>query len=279
MASEVRETAVAEEPKAERVSFFTLDLRRIGRGRLIRALAIGLCIISISILPAWRLLWYFPLYGYMDFLPTRDVHGRYRAAWHWIDGKEIRIYAAPGVARGSVQEIAEGVQAMVDEANLDFAVKVLPLPPAVEEAYQESLSKHTQHGVSETRISFNQLASRLITLRDGDPHADILVVNAPMTECWWAFGMASFTCGVGVLQENNASFHLGKHETCHLLGYHYHDSLPLVVLGYREHPLPWKRETLMMLYGKGDDLSPRARDALHYFWRGMEKRSGKQFLK
>ncbi|MHB9107364.1 MAG: hypothetical protein ACYDCO_09955 [Armatimonadota bacterium] len=270
------EDAAAEQPKPERVSFFTLNPRKIGRSRLVRALAVGLCIVSFSIVPLWRLLWYFPAYGFADFLPTRDVNGRFRAAWHWIDGKEIRIYPAPGVSMKDARTIEAGVQEMMDEVPLDFTVKALPMPPEVLKAYEESLVTKKD---GQEMISYNRLRARLVTLREGDPHADMLVVKQPITECSWAHGMASFTSGVGVLVEGFVDERLGKHESCHLIGYHYHDSLPLFIAGYPWEGPPWNSDTLMVLYGGNNELSPRARDALRYFWRGMERRSGKQFLK
>jgi hypothetical protein len=269
------EAPAAAQPPPARVSFFTLDPRKIGRSRLVRALAIGLVIVSFSIVPLWRLLWYFPLYGATDFFPTRDVNGRFRAAWHWIDGKEIRIYPAPGVDMKDAETIREGVQEMVDEIPLDFTVTALSLPPELLKAYQESLVVQKD---GREMISYNRLRARLVTLRDGAPHADMLITTQPMTECSWAHGMASFTSGVAVLVQDFVDPRLGKHESCHLLGYHYHDSLPLVIIGYPWEGLPWQRNSLMVLYGGNNELSPRARDALRYFWRGMERRSGKQFM-
>ncbi|MFZ4397349.1 MAG: hypothetical protein ACOYOU_17180, partial [Kiritimatiellia bacterium] len=80
--------------------------------------------------------------------------------------------------------------------------------------------------------------------------------------------------------EDVASFHVGKHETGHLLGYLYHDNFPLFVIGYPgEWSVPTQRDTLMMMTSTSDDLSPRDRDALTYFWRGMEAREKRTFFK
>jgi hypothetical protein len=77
-----------------------------------------------------------------------------------------------------------------------------------------------------------------------------------------------------------ASGDLGRHEGTHLLGYDKHDDMPFYVIGYREHLIPSARNTLMMLMPKESSmLSPRARDALIYFWRGMEKMSGRRYFK
>jgi hypothetical protein len=153
------------------------------------------------------------------------------------------------------------------------------MPPAILSAYQQSLLSQQVYGRSRKCVNFAKLESQLIELRRGDPHADMLVVNTPLAGIAWAHGMATFTSGVGVFEEDNVSFHLGKHETGYLLGYLYHDSYPLYVLGYPWEGTPWGRDNLMMLYGVNCELSPRWRDALRYFWRGLERRSGKKYLR
>ncbi|MHB9025145.1 MAG: hypothetical protein ACYC7E_13395 [Armatimonadota bacterium] len=269
----------AEKTAEEKPPWYTLNPARLSRSRLVRAVLIGLVIVSISVIPLWRLFWFLPVYALQDFLPVRDSAGRYRAAWRWALGKEIRIYCMPGVEERNGQTIAAGVNAMVEDIGLDMTVRVLPPPATIFKAYRDSTIQKSVLGENRTCIRFNQLQSRLITLRDGDPHADLLIVDAPLAECWWAHGIATFTSGVAVLEMQNVSEHLGKHESGHLLGYLYHDSLPLFVIGYPWEGFPWKRDTLMMLYGQSNDLSPRALDALRYFWRGMERRTGQRFLK
>ena len=275
MVEEQQEATPAPKP----LPWYTLDPRAIGKSRLLRALLIGLVIVSFSVVPLWRAGWYWPIYSAKDFTPVRDAHGHWRAAWQWVYGREIRVYQAPDVHAGNAATIKQGVEALLKDLNLDFTVKVLPMPPAVLAAYNASTVIKTESGRPHTYISFNRLQARLIELRDNDPHADMLVVNAPMMECWWAHGMATITSGLGILEEDNVDFHLGKHESGHLLGYLNHDDLPLFVIGYPWESFPWNRDTLMMLYTPSTELSPRARDALTYFWRGMEKRTGRRFFK
>lgn len=263
---------------AVQVPWYSLDPRVLTRGKFMRAVFIGLVLVSLSVAPLWRLGWYYPVYSAKNFLPTRDIHGQLTAAWHWVDGKEIRIYAAPNVHHKAVEQITTGVKAMVDEVGLDMQVKVLPMPVEIRKAYEASVTRKTVYGAQRDCLSFAKLESQLITLRGGNPHADILIVNAPFTGTPWAHGMATFTSGMAVMQEDNASEHLGKHETCHLLGYTSHDSFPLWVAGYAGEGMP-TRDTLMMLNSNSMVLSPRASDALRSFWRGLEVRSGKQFLR
>lgn len=275
MLGEAIRPQAAEPAVSHRIAGRRPTPRQMIRSRLMGLLAVVLCLVTLSAVPIWRLCWYYPLYVATDFLPVRDINGHRQSSWHWIDGKEIRIYTRPGLTERQADAVRAGVQAMVDEVPLAFTVRLIPMSNELQQAYRQSLiTRHHQ-----TLISFNQLAARVITLRQGDPHADIFVIDEPIDECYWARGMTSFTHGLAVLERKNVDLHLAKHETCHLLGYHYHDSLPLYIFGYREGAIPWQRKTLMLLYGGNDHLSDRASDALRYFWRGMERRSGKRFMK
>jgi len=122
------------------------------------------------------------------------------------------------------------------------------------------------------------LSSRLIGLREDDPHADVLIVDVPIAESDWAFGMASFTSGVALIGPAGQNAHVAKHETGHLVGYMKHDSWPLFVFGYGGEGWPWERDTLMMLLSNNSQLSPRARDAIRAFWRRLEERTGNKHL-
>jgi len=272
-------TPAAPTEEVEQFPWYSLNPRALKSSRIFHAILIGLLLACFSIVPVWRAGWYYPVYSAKAFFPMRDAHGRWRKAWQWCYGKEIRIYEGPGVQKRSGETIRQGVQAMVDEVKLDFKVKLLPMPPAILDAFTASTVKKMENGRPRTYVSFAALEKRLIEMREGDPHADILIVDAPMTEAWWAHGMATFGSGLGVMEDENVDFHLGKHETGHLLGYLNHDDMPLFVFGYPWEDFPWKRDTLMMLFSPSTELSPRSRDALNAFWRGLEHRTGRKFFR
>lgn len=278
MEQSTTDEAAEAAPASTPVPWYTLDPRKVGRSGMGRALFVGLLLVSFSVVPLWRLLWYFPVYALGDILPKRDTHGRFHTAWRWCEGQEIRVYQVPGVRAGAAETIAEGCRALQRDVHLDFTVKVMPMPANVLDAYQASLVERKVFGQRRQCVSFKRLEARLIELRDGDPHADMLVVNTPIAEAVWAHGMATFTSGLGVLEADNVSVHLGKHESGHLMGYLYHDTLPLYVVGYPWEGLPWSRDSLMVILGSNEALSPRSRDALRYFWRGMEQRQGRKYL-
>jgi hypothetical protein len=270
--------ATATEAAPPRPFFWTLDLRTVGRSRVARALLIGLVLASFMVAPEWRFLWSTHLLAFRDFWAPKAPGGL--PAWRWIDGRTIRITPGPGTHPQQVEEIRQGVQAMVDEAGLTgFTVAVAQPSAAVLAAYRSALVMKQVNGRAQSCLSFKRLSTALVALRAGDPHADMLVVEEPIAEAWWAHGMAEFPTGTAILEADMADFHLGKHETCHLLGYMIHDSYPLVVFGYAGEGNPWQRDTLMMINGQNNDLSPRARDALHAFWEGVERKTGEKFLK
>lgn len=273
---ETEAAPAADEPK---VPWYSLDPRTLKRSKLARAVLIGLLVAAFSVVPLWRMLWYYHVYTIGVFWPVTDVHGQRQQAWRWVEGKEIRVYALPNVGDDKAEEIAVGVRELLDDVGLDFTVKVLPMPAKVLTAYQQSLVTKKVQGTPTSCVDFGKLETRLIALRANDPHADMLVVDAPLAEAWWAHGMATFTTGTGVMERDQVSVHLGKHESGHLMGYLYHDSIPLFVIGYPWEGLPTSRDSLMMLYGESNEISPRARDALRYFWRGMERTNGGHYLR
>lgn len=252
--------------------------RRRSARRLLVLILVAVCLPSFSVAPLWRLLWRWPVYSAGNRLAVRDTRGVKRPAWRWIEGRAIRVYVLPHLRETDAIAAAEDMRSLLQDAGLDLSVEARAMPPELLEAWRASLREKTLDGRRVTHVSFRALESRLCELRDGDPHADVFVVDVPVEECEWAQGMASFRSGLCFLQRANLNRHLARHEVCHLVGYMQHDNFPIFVLGYPWEGWPWQRNTLMMLLGTEDRLSPRARDALHAFWRGMENRTGRKFI-
>ena len=262
--------------------WYTFEWRALPRSRWLRIVLTSMlgCLLlySVSFAPLWRLNWYYPVYSASNFSAVRDSQGQRHRGGVWVRSREIRVYQLPQVRDGQAKIIAGGTRALIDELGLRFTVTVLPVPDEVLQAYRASLVKKSVNGETQLCVSFTDLQSRLLTLRGRDQRADMLVVTHPIAEAWWAHGMASFNSGLALLQQDNVSFHLGKHESGHLLGYMLHDSFPLFVFGYAGEGNPWTRDSLMMLYGNRNALSPRAHDALSAFWRGMSNRQGIRYM-
>jgi len=270
---------VSSEEKVASIS----EGKRKWRGLLFRGtiwgLLIALCIFGFSVAPLWRLLWRLPVYSARNCISVKDVDGHSREAWRWVEGRTIRVSQVPGVPEGTDAKLAEGVRELLLDAGLDIQVEVKPVSQDILDAYNASLIEREDNGRSSRLVSMNGLSSRLIALRDGDPHADVLAVDTQIAESDWAFAMASFSTGTVLLTPSGHNARTAKHETAHLVGYMMHDSFPLFVFGYGWEGWPGERNTLMMLLSDSTELSPRARDAIRSFWRRLEKRTEQTFLR
>ena len=198
------------------------------RMRLLLILLAALLLVSFDIAPLWRTLWRWHVYGFFNCAAMKDAHGQKREAWRWVEGRAIRVYGLPGVRPAAVEQVAEGVRELLRDAALDFTVEVRPIPPQILDACRASTVKRGALSF----VSFRQMEKRLIELRDGDPHADVLVIDARIDETHWAYGMATFTSGLILARSDMSTPHLGKHEAGHLMGYMRHDSQPVFVIGY-----------------------------------------------
>ncbi len=151
------------------------------------------------------------------------------------------------------------------------------MPDDVLAAYTSSLEVQDLFGEPTTCLDLARFQKQLVSLREGDWGGDVVIVDAPFAE--GALGFANTFTGVMVMGADAVDVHIAKHEACHLIGYMLHDMLPLFVFGYGWEDWPWRRDSLMLSMSGSDDLLPRAREALRAYWRGMEKRTGRRFLK
>jgi len=267
-----------QEPISPKRPWYSLDPRALSHSRLVRAVLIALLLSAFSIAPLWRFLWYHPFYSFRNFAAVTDSRGRKVEAWRWIESREIDLLQLPGTGREETGEAAAGINDLLHDVGLNFTVKILPPPEAVLSAYKASLEQATWQGQPTPCVNFDTLASRLAALRPKNGPAYVLIVDDPIAGTPWAQGMSVFSQGLMVLEASSVNRHLSKHETAHLMGYMMHDSFPLFVFGYPWEGWPWDRDTLMLLYGGSDQLSPRARGALRAFWQGLEKRTGETYL-
>jgi hypothetical protein len=180
--------------------------------------------------------------------------------------------------KGKAKIAAAGVKALLEDAGLDFKVEVRPMSEELMDAYHRCAERPNPPPGEEPRLDFRKLERELIVLRGEHQHADVLVVNVLISGAEWASGRASTFSGVAVLDWEALNTGLAKHEACHLMGYSLHDRMPLFVFGYGWEGWPWDRHTLMGELSFSDELSPRARDAVRSYWRGMEKSTGQSYL-
>jgi hypothetical protein len=229
----------------------------------------------VTIKPLWCLGWRVPLYGYAQFFPVKDSTGLFHAGGAWTRSKRIRVYAAPTLDYRDVEVTVQGLRMMADELGLDFTVvKDAPADGLADIAACRVIDK-----AGEPHFDFDHFMALRLAHR-GDQYGEMILTDDYFVDPDWAWGLTYFPAGVSVLQSAHAGTELARHEGAHLFGYDKHDDSPWYILGYREDPRPLHRNTLMMLNPTPSDaLSPRARDALANFWRGMEDRDHVRYRK
>jgi len=256
------------------IPWYSLNPRHIRVRRILLPLAILLLLSLCNEKHLWQWAWRDGYHAGFNCQPVVDARGRNIEAWRWVEGKTIRIYTSPYLATGHVRLAAASMRSLVADLGLDVNIELLPLPKRVEDALARSTSMrgHTRW------LSFDRLCRELVATRDG-AYAEMVYVPEMIDSSPDVTGAAVFKYGVGVLNARQATSFTARHETAHLLGYHMHDTWPLIVLGYSNPQ--WAiyqhdhhaSEPLMMPNDTGDELSPRSRDALICFWHGLERRT------
>jgi hypothetical protein len=259
---------------------------------------------TISAKPLWQWGWQAGIYGYANFLPVNDSAGKRYAGGDWTHGKQIIVYSLPKsetplpdaqpsfneppktrpealptydyVDPRDVSATADGLRGLIEELNLDIKVTVLPKPPKVAlDAWRDALV-NSKNG---TRFDMDKFEALRLAQR-GMKYGEMVIIDTPFKNPDWAWGLTTFRSGLAVLQAGRCGIPLGRHEGAHLLGYDKHDDMPLFIIGYGEGAIPALRDTLMMLNPTSSDaLSPRAADALQYFWKGMEDRHQTRYFR
>ncbi|MHB9022964.1 MAG: hypothetical protein ACYC7E_02150 [Armatimonadota bacterium] len=234
---------------------------------LVAAVLIGLPRM-VSIKPLWVYGWEHRIYGFENFYPQKAASGWSHRGGDWTQGGTILVYGMPEVDQHKIRSSAQGLQGLIDELGLALTVRVVTTEEA---GAVNSLRKATEDIGGSAYFNFDRFMEQRLDERKMR-FGEMIVVNIPFTDPSWAHGLSVFPTGIAALQETYAGDDLGRHEGAHLIGYNHHDDLPWYILGYAEDSIPLRRNTLMMLMPTDSQaLSPRARDALLAFWRGMEK--------
>lgn len=255
----------------ERVPWYSLHPRNLHFSkwtwRFLALAAVIYCGYAFSVKPLWQFGWRTHLYCPEQFFSVKSAMGKSFRGGDWVTSRHILVYGAPGTNAKLVREAAEGMRSMVDELHLDITVTLVHTPSDA----ACSLDAATRNkGKSNQQFDLDDFIAHRLDDR-GMRFAEMVVVDAQFTDPVWAWGLTDFRSGTSVLQQQDMSRELARHEGTHLLGYDRHDDLPYYVFGYPEGFLPSERATLMMLLPKNSSqLSPRAHDAVINFWRGLE---------
>lgn len=266
--------------RATAIPWYSLNPRYIRLRRIFLPVILFLLLYPCSEKHYWRWAWQHGFHAYANCRPIADARGRQVEAWRWVEGKEIRLYTSAYFPTSRVRLDAANMQDLLDGLGLNITIRILPQPARVSRAIARSvIRKHQQ-----ASVSFPRLCRELVASRDGR-YAEMVYVPGMIDAEPEVTGSAVFSYGVGILNARLSTCITARHELGHLLGYHMHDSWPLLVLGYANPQWASRRskqtgeyQTLMMPDAAGYELSPRSHDALIFFWRGLEQRTGQHYF-
>ena len=207
------------------------------------------------------------------------IDGKLYSAYNWIDGREIRMFCMPGVDERVIPYVEAGIQDMVQQIGLDFSMNYYGSHVSAVEQVKQSARK-------DGTIDGHKLLKILIaeTWRNpsygGRPHADVMIIDRFLASGDENWGQSEFSEGYMILALPNTrqrSFefirNISKHETGHLFGLgEHHDTTN--VDGYRHVP-----KCNMLWEVPIDYTCDKCADAITYFWRGIETRTGEKFFR
>ncbi|HOF88189.1 MAG TPA: hypothetical protein PLZ36_08830 [Armatimonadota bacterium] len=254
------------------------DRRVFGIGRPVRifmVITIPLILLySVTCKPLWCLGWRYPFYAMSNFMPVRSASGQWHPGAAWIRAKDIRIYSEGAVGAAKQLVAVRDMQGLVDELGLDITVTAHAMP----EDARRDLDAATVKQEGKYRLDFQRLMALRLEHR-GQRYAEIFLTGMEFADNPIIQGKA--LCGAGLVAlRMGRTDNVVRHEGAHLLGYDKHDDFPYYIVGYRESWLPEARDTMMMFSSTANRaLSPRAKDALHHLWIGLEKRHGVRYFK
>jgi hypothetical protein len=268
------------QPNKQRYPWYTLNPRAIRMWRIFPFVILFLLLVLFNEKHLWCWDWQHGVNFRGNCRAVTIADGRQIEAWRWVEGREIRLYAADEMTLKATRFAARGVRDLVDELGLDLRVRVMPPPAYVTDA----LDRSTRRNNGVPTIDFERLSRELVAKRNG-PYAEILYTSAKIDGERNVVGAAMFKYGVALLDARDSTVFTVRHETAHLLGYHMHDTFPLIVFGYSnpqwaiyQHDQGSNTVPLMIDCDNGYALSDRSRDALLHFWRGLENRTDERFF-
>lgn len=228
-----------------------------------------------SSVDAWRDYWF----NKNHKIQYRGIDGKFYPASDWIHGKEIRVFCMPEVNETTVPYVVGGIQDLIQQIGLGFTIKYYQRDTTAIQPVRQSIKE-------DERIDGYLLSSILIaeTWRNppygGKPHADVIITDKFLTLGNEHWGQSEFSCGYMVLalpnkRQKSLDFirNIAKHEAGHLFGFQEHHNI-IDVKGYnsaQDCNMNWQASTRF--------TCNKCADALTYFWKGIEHRTGEQFFR
>ncbi len=199
----------------------------------------------------------------------------------WIHGKEVRVFCMPEVDERVVPYATKGVQDLIQQIGLDFTVNYYGSDATAVQQVKESTKE-------DGRIDGRTLSKILIdeTWRNpqcgGKPHADVIITDKYLKLGDENWGQSEFHYGYIILalpnrRQRSLGFirNVSKHEAGHLFGFYHHDDENAIdIKGYK--PVS---DCNMLWQASTKDTCDKCVDALTYFWKGIEDRTGEKFFR
>lgn len=215
---------------------------------------------------------------------------KYFEGWRWIEGKEIKIFTDGNVDERAVEPVIMGINELIDDLGLDLRVRYFP-----KLASHPSVTKPIRLSTKGDFIDAQKIGRYFMAETWRQPpykqHADVLITNKPLLVGGENFGQCEFSLGYMLISLTDGTNNpkddrnrqrpgmydlvrrIAKHETGHLLGYQMHHEQTKVA-GYAE-----PKDCAMYWRASTDVFCDKCKDALLGFWEGLEKETGKKFLK
>ena len=209
----------------------------------------------------------------------------------WVTTREIRVETTFKADKEVVDAVISGVKSMMNDIGLDLEsfrfIDCGEDPLTIAEVNQATL----QNG----RLDAKKLLyifewkdehrdpSKIIDGVRGVPHADILITDKWFEHDFY-WGFSGYSEGAVIIsvpraRQRHLDFlhNIAKHEAGHLLGFGSHHKIlskEWNVEGYPEVP-----ECLMEVLCPTSVICDECKDALTFFWQGVEKQTGLKFLR
>lgn len=203
----------------------------------------------------------------------------------WFLNKEIRIYNQEGLRSDfKTGEIIRGVQNALDQIGLDFKIRFYGTDSTLEDFIEQS---ETPEGTDTQKLT-NLLAGEewRKPSKGGTPHANIVIIKNPSDQriIKGSFGIGNFQKGSIIMWKS--SVNVSTHEAGHLLGIESNRN-------HGERMDWWKSEYIDNYVGLYNDVDNcvmdwrayfgkfchHCHDRLFYFWKGLEKATGRKYFK
>ena len=227
-------------------------------------------------------------------LKHQGIDGRVYDSTDWMYGNEIWIHKMPDVEEQLAQDVTEGVEYVINRLGLKFKIKYVGSKNYME----EMVKKCTFEG---GKFDISKMASMLIAHQSRDPkkggslHADIVITKKKFFGEEDADAMASYLEGLAIIGLKNLEEMIlslrqqgitllgdrimaqcaAQHETYHLLGYFMHHEDSKV----QSYPSMQYCNMNKSMNTAGPEICDKCLDAIKFYWKGIEDRTGKKFFK